>query len=55
MEEDSVADNGSEPSDSKVAGSCRIKRAYSVGRTKLFLLKTKNTKSSAVSESKNSA
>lgn len=34
----------SESSDSKVAGSGKIKRAYSVEKIKLFLQSTKNTK-----------
>ncbi len=44
MEEDAAADSESEPSDSKVVGKRRIKRAYIAGRIKLFLQKKKNMK-----------
>lgn len=44
IEEDSNADSESESSDSQVAGSRKTKRAYSVGKIKVFLLKTKNMK-----------
>lgn len=44
MEEESAAGSGSESSDSKVAGSCRIRRAYRVGKIKQLLQRTKTMK-----------
>lgn len=44
MEEDSVADSGSESSDSKMVDSQKSERTYSAGKIKVFLQRAKNMK-----------